>query len=48
MVGRWMDVAENPWGKNDWGEKTRTLEYCLIEEKERRKGNIIAPNRYKN
>lgn len=43
----WLDEALNPWGKNDWGEKVRTFEYCLIEETERRKGNIVAPHRWK-
>jgi hypothetical protein len=43
----WLADATNPFGKNDWEEKVRTFEYCLIEETERRKGNVIAPNRWK-
>lgn len=42
----WLEEALNPFGKNDWGEKVRVFPYVLIEETERRKGNVIAPNRY--
>jgi hypothetical protein len=48
MFLQWLDKAQNPYGKNDWGQKVRTFEYVLIEETERRKGNIIAPYHYKN
>lgn len=45
---QWLANASNPYGCNDWGEKVRTFHYVLIEETERRKGNIVAPHRFKN
>jgi len=43
----WLDAAGNAFGRNDWNEKVRTFPYVLIEETERRKGNAIAPHKYR-
>ncbi len=43
----WLKASNNPMGVNDWKEPTPTFEYILIEETERRKGNIVAPRRYR-
>jgi lysozyme len=41
-----LDQYENPIAKNDWGEKVRSFDYLLIDETERRAGNLIVSNRY--
>lgn len=47
MFIQWLDEAENPIGKNDNGQSVRLFPYVLIEETERRKGNVIAPNKWR-
>lgn len=41
-----LDQYENPIQKNDWGEEVRSFDYLLIDETERRNGNLIVSNRY--
>lgn len=40
-----LDTFLNPRRKNDRGEYVRSFEYCLIDETERRAGNLVVPNR---
>jgi hypothetical protein len=42
-----MKDAGNTKARNDWGQTVLSFEYVLIDETERRKGNVIAPNRYR-
>jgi lysozyme len=35
-----LETCDNPRRKNDWGETVRSFKYVLIEETERRKGNL--------
>ncbi len=44
---QWMKDAGNKKARNDWGQSVLSFEYVLIDETERRKGNVIAPNRYR-
>lgn len=48
MFVQWLEEANNPWDRNDWGQKCRAFEYVIIEETERRKGNLLAPLRYES
>ena len=41
-----LDECQNPVRKNDWDERVRSFDYVLIEETERRKGNLVVSNRY--
>lgn len=41
-----LDRYGNPFRKNDWGESVRSFNYVLLDETERRKGNVIASRRY--
>lgn len=40
---QWLDECDNRKMKNDWGDLVRSFDYVLIEETERRKGNVIVP-----
>lgn len=44
----WIAEARNPWGRNDWNQRTRTFNYILLDETARRLGNIVAPTTYLN
>lgn len=37
-----LDECDNPLMANDWGTKARTIPYILIEEVDRRKGNLVV------
>lgn len=43
LVYTWLDDARNGKLKNDWGELVRSFDYVLIDETERRKGNVVVP-----
>lgn len=40
---QWLDECGNAKMKNDFGDLVRSFDYVLLEETERRKGNIIVP-----
>lgn len=40
---QWLDECENRKMKNDFGDLVRSFDYVLIEETERRRGNVIVP-----
>ena len=46
LAYRLLDQYANPWGKNDWGEKVRILPYLLIEETQRRAGQLLVSRRF--
>ena len=46
LIYELLDVYKNPFTKNDRGEKVRGFDYVLLEETDRRKGNVIASQRY--
>lgn len=37
-----MEEFNNPFMKNDWDQRCRAIPYILIEEKDRRSGNLVA------
>jgi lysozyme len=41
-----LDEYKNPIRKNDWDQRVRSFDYVLIEESERRKGNLQVSQRY--
>lgn len=41
-----LDEYENPLRLNDWNQRVRSFDYILMDETERRKGNLIASHRY--
>ena len=46
LVYSLMDQYDNPKRNNDWGANVHSLDYVLIDETERRKGNLIVSRRY--
>lgn len=46
LVYSLLDDCKNPFRKNDRGQKVRSFDYVLIEETERRKGNLVVSQRY--
>ena len=40
---QWLDETENRKMHNDFGDLVRSFDYVLIEETERRAGNVIVP-----
>lgn len=46
LVYRLLDSYKNPLRNNDRGERVRSFDYVLIEEVERREGNLIVSDRY--
>lgn len=41
-----LDEYDNPMRLNDWGQRVRSFDYILLDETERRKGNLITSQRY--
>ena len=41
-----LDEYDNPMRLNDWGQRVRSFDYILMDETERRKGNLITSKRY--
>lgn len=41
-----LDTYKNPTRKNDRGDRVKSFNYVLIDETERRKGNLIVSQRY--
>jgi lysozyme len=46
LVYSLLETYKNPYKNNDWGQKVRSLNYVLIDETERRKGNLLVSTRY--
>lgn len=41
-----LEEFKNPLRENDWGQKVRSLPYILLDETERRAGNLVVSGRY--
>lgn len=41
-----LDEYENPMRLNDWGQRVRSFDYILLNETDRRVGNLITSQRY--
>ncbi len=46
LVYELLDEFRNPLRNNDWQQKVRSFDYVLIDETERRKGNLVVSTRY--
>jgi len=46
LIYRLLDQYDAPRGNTDWDKGVRVLPYLLIEETERRKGNLVVSQRF--
>lgn len=46
LVYQLLEDHENPFRKNDWKQLRRSFDYVLIEEADRRDGNLVVSSRY--
>ena len=46
LIYGWLEEFRNPIRKNDRGQRVRSFDYVLLDETERRKGNLVVSNRY--